>query len=953
LVVAGNGPSLFGKNWLQKIRLDWNTLIYKISTNSSDSHQNLHGVLLKHSEVFNEGLGLVKDYPADIHVNEDATPKFHKARAVPYALRDKVNADLDRLQQEGIIEPVKYSKWAAPIVPVIKPNGSLRICGDYKTTVNAASKQDKYPLPRIEDIFSRLEGGTTFSKLDLSSAFQQIPLNKDSRKYTTINTSKGLFQYTRLPFGICSAPSIFQRVMDSLLNGLPGVAVYIDDILVTGKTEDDHLQNLDRVLSYLANAGFRLNRSKCTFLLPDIQYLGHIISAEGIRPCMEKIQALQEAPTPTNIQQLRSFLGAVNYYRKFIPNLSSLLTPLNEQLQKDRQWSWENRQISAFKEAKQQLTSTRVLTHYDPKKPLLLSCDASPYGVGAVISHRLQDEGERPIAFASRTLNSAEKKYSQLDKEALSIIFGIKKFQQYLQGRHFTIISDHKPLQYLFGEGKPVPVLASTRIKRWALILSAHDYKIEHRPGRLHGNADVLSRLPLPETVKEADTPGEMVLLMDTLHSTPIDSQQIRRWTDRDPVMSKVRRLVQTGWKQTSTVEMKPYQERHLELSIQGSCVLWGDRVIIPTAGRVKILELLHDGHPGMTKMKQLARSVVWWPSITKDIEEKVKSCETCSIHQKSPPVAPMHPWEWPERPWTRLHIDYAGPFMDKMFLVIIDSHSKWLEVVPVSTANSTNTIMVLRNVFSQHGIPEVVVSDNGTAFTSSEFALFMAKNGIRHIRSAPYHPSTNGQAERAVQVFKNSMKKSGPGELQTKLARILFQYRTTPHSTTGRTPAELLMGRPLRTHLEMLKPDLRTRVENKQFSQKKSHDEKAKERSFELGNEVYVRTAGPNSTWVPGKIQTRRGSVQYEVILEDGRLIIKHVDHVQSRKPSVDLNPIPTSFPNPEYELIDNFPDPIPQSTPTEDTPLVESMPSTTNQPRRSNRVRRPPDRYGNPLHN
>ena len=221
---------------------------------------------------------------------------------------------------------------------------------------------------------------------------------------------------------------------------LPGVAVYIDDILITGKTEEDHLQKLDRVLNRLENAGLRLNRSKCTFLLPEIQYLGHVISAKGIRPSREKVRALQEAPMPTNVQQLRSFLGAVNYYRKFISNLSDLLTPLNELLQKNKRWTWGQKQVAAFEEAKRQLTSTRVLTHYDPNKPLLLSCDASSYGLGAVISHRLNNDDEKPIAFASRTLSSAEKKYSQLDKEALSIIYGVKKFQQYLQGRNFTII---------------------------------------------------------------------------------------------------------------------------------------------------------------------------------------------------------------------------------------------------------------------------------------------------------------------------------------------------------------------------------------------------------------------------------------------------------------------------------------------------------------------------------
>ena len=329
--------------------------------------------------------------------------------------------------------------------------------------------------------------------------------------------------------------------------------------------------------------------------------------------------------------------------------------------------------------------------------------------------------------------------------------------------------------------------------------------------------------------MKEASLPGETVLLMETLHSAPVDSKKIRFWTDHDPVMSKVRRLVLSGWKFSDDEKLQPYQKYHKELSVQDSCVLRGERVVIPEKGRNKTLEILHDGHPGITKMKLLARSVVWWPEIDSDIENKVKTCEMCALHQKSPPIAPLHPWEWPKTPWTRLHIDYAGPFIGKMFLVIVDAYSKWLEVMPVSSANSTQTVTALRQVFSTHGIPEVIVSDNGTPFTSFEFKTFTKSNGIRHLTSAPYHPSTNGLAERAVQTFKRAMKKSGSGELSTKLARFLFHYRTTPHSTTGQTPAELLMGRSLRTCLDLLRPNIRAKGENKQLLQKSSHDVRVK----------------------------------------------------------------------------------------------------------------------------
>ena len=313
-------------------------------------------ILDRHAAVFKDELGLVKDVAAKIHVDDAAQPRFYKPRTVPYALRAKVDQELERLERAGVIEPVLFSDWAAPIVPVLKRDGSVRVCGDYKVTVNRAAKLDTYPLPRIDALFASLAGGITFTKLDLAHAYEQILLDEGSKKFVVINKQKGLFRYNRLPFGVASAPAIFQRTIEGILQGIPHVCVYIDDILVTGKSEEEHLQTVDEVLSRLEAAGLRLKRNKCTVMLPSMEYLGHTISAEGLQPTTEEVCAIVEAPAPQNVSQLRSFLGLVNCYGKFLPNLSSTLAPLYRLLEKQAKWIWSAAQDLAFQVAKKQLT---------------------------------------------------------------------------------------------------------------------------------------------------------------------------------------------------------------------------------------------------------------------------------------------------------------------------------------------------------------------------------------------------------------------------------------------------------------------------------------------------------------------------------------------------------------------------------------------------------------------
>ena len=617
VVVAGDGPSLLGRDWLAKLKLDWSTIL------AVRAEKELQSVLDRYEMVFSPGLGLIRGVEARLHVDPNVQPRFLKAHSVPYALRSKVEEELNKLESEGVIVPVQHSEWAAPIVPVLKSNGMVRICGDFKLTANKATKTEVYPLPRIEDLFASLAGGKMFSKLDLSHAYLQLPLAKESQPFVTVNTHKGLYRYQQLPFGVASAPAIFQRTMESVLQGLTNVCVYLDDILVSGRSMQEHLVNLEEVLKRLEEAGLRLKKEKCSFLMQEVEYLGHRISKEGLQPTEAKVRAVAEAPEPQQVDELRSFLGLVNYYGKFLPSLASTAAPLYRLLQKKAHWVWGKDQSSAFEEVKKLLQSADLLVHFDPQKQLVLACDASPYGLGAVLSHVMEDGTEKPIAFASRTLAPPEKRYSQLDKEALAIIFGVKRFHQYLYGRHFIIHSDHEPLMFIFDESKTIPAMASARIQRWALTLSGYSYTIRYKAGKEHANADALSRLPLAEAPTEVPRPLETVFLMEHLAAFPVSAANIRSQTDRDPTLAKVRQFVTCGWPTlpVTSPEMQPFNQRREELSVEDGCLLRGSRVIVPPSLWGKVLDQLHDGHPGIGKMKALARQYVWWPGLDGDVE--------------------------------------------------------------------------------------------------------------------------------------------------------------------------------------------------------------------------------------------------------------------------------------------------------------------------------------------
>ena len=475
-----------------------------------------------------------------------------------------------------------HSVWAAPIVAVPKKDSKFRICGDYKVTVNKFLDVDQYPLPKPADLFATLSGGQVFTKLDLTRAYQQLLLDDSSQQYTTINTHQGLYRYTRLPFRIASAPAIFQKTMDVILQGIPHICCYIDDILITGVNQQEHLQNLEEVLRRLEWNNLRIKKSKCEYIKDSVEYLGHRVDSQGLHTLPSKVEAILKAPDPENLQQLRSFLGLLNYYGKFIPNLASIVYPLNQLLQKDTKWSWTPACAQAFMAAKQALNSTKVLAYYDPSLPITMAGYGSAYGIGSVISHVFPDGSEKPIAFASRTLSSSEKNYCQLEKKALSLVFGVKKFHQCLYGRKFTLITDHKPLLAILGPKKGIPPLAAARLQRWSILLSAYSYDIQFKSTSAHANADGLSRLPISDTTMPDQSVEVSLFNVTQINFLPVTAQQIDRLTKTDPKLSKVLQYTRQGWPSTVPDELKPYKQRADEITTEGDCLLWGIRVIIP-----------------------------------------------------------------------------------------------------------------------------------------------------------------------------------------------------------------------------------------------------------------------------------------------------------------------------------------------------------------------------------
>ena len=447
-------------------------------------------------------------------------------------------------------------------------------------------------------------------------------------------------------------------------------------------------------------------------------------------------------------------------------------------------------------------------------------------------------------------------------------------------------MTDHKPLTMIFGSKTGVPPIAAARLQRWALLLSAYSYNIIYKQGVNHSNVDGLSRLPLSEVKPSALEVQSTDFTVCQLNLLPVTSKELAAATRSDPELSRVLNFTLKGWPAVHTEEsmtLQPYWTRRGELTVECGCLLWGVSAVVPRKLQQQVLKELHDGHPGMVRMKNLARSYVWWPGLDSNIEELVKSCPQCQETKSAPPKAPLHPWVWPSKPWERIHVDFAGPFLGKMFFIVVDAHSKWPEVISMSTTTSLATVAELTRLFASYGIPQQLVSDNGPQFTSGEFKEFLRTNGVRHIQIAPYHPSSNGAAERFVRTFKEAMQKSKCTRvsIHDHLMHFLLSYRVTPHTTTGMAPCELFMGRKLRTTLDLLMPDLGSFVAKKQIQQKHSHDGKAILRQFVEGQRVLVRNYRAGPKWITAIVRQKSGPLSYIVQISPSISWRRHVDQM------------------------------------------------------------------------
>lgn len=913
---------------------------FNVSESLSESESVQLSVLLNNYKsvfAFNDNeLGSTSLIEHSIDVGE-TKPIFQRPYRIPYSQRELVENTIKELSDRGIIRP-SNSPYSSPLVLVPKKDGSLRLCVDFRR-VNEVTKKDVYPLPLIQDMLDALNGSKYYSVLDLCQGYHQVPVKESHKEITAFSFYGGHYEFNFMPFGLCNSAPTFQRLMDTLLSGLlyNSCLVYIDDIIVYSDNFADHLTRLEQVFKRFEESGLKLKAKKCFFAQEEVTFLGHCVNAKGISPDKEKVSAISNFPRPTNVSELRSFVGLISYYRKFIADFATKAAPFHQLLRKNIKFMWTDECERTFDFFKQALITFPILQYPDFKLSFILYTDACDTGLGVVLAQH-GPEGERTLAYASRSLKPNEKNYSVIEKEALAIVWAVKYFRQYIYGRKVTVVTDHNPLKWLMNIKD-----ASGRLARWSLLLQDYDLTIEHRAGRKHQNADSLSRLPPIASVKEHN---EDIL-------PKLSPNRLVEMQRKDPNLSLIINYLQNS-------ELPDQSSKARETVILASDYEIGNdkllyHLFVPGSHRRRknvrkqlavprclideILFACHDdvtaGHLGVYKMYNKIQDRFYWKGMYSDVEFWCKSCVDCATKKtpKNRPKAPLNPLPAVSGPFDRVAVDVLGPFpptynSNKYILVFSDYLTRWPEVVAVNSADAQTTAKAfVEEIVCRHSAPRVLLSDNGKNFRSKLMQEICKLMNTKKTFTTAYHPETDGLVERFNGTLTTmlSMYVSGhQRDWDTYLPYVMFAYRTSIHESTQETPFFLMHGRepvlPIEavmcpptlqyTSSDDYKSEMMTKLQeafnlvkdNLQSAaqkQKLSYDAKTEQKLYNVTDKVWIFTPSKKPGLSPKLTHNWHGPFEITKKLSDVTFVAKSCDdkntiqtvHINRLKPFTDPN--------------------------------------------------------------
>ena len=796
-------------------------------------------------------IGKIKNILIKLHIDTSVRAVAQPHRRVAHPFRELVEKQIHEHLQNDIIEPaVGPTPWINNVLFVKKPPpappGSYRLCIDMRQA-NKAIMRERHLIPTVDDLLAAVCDAKWFSVIDLNQAYHQLELHPESRYITTFSTHIGLFRYKRLFFGLNAAPKIFHNVLRSIISDLKGVLNCSDDILVWGRTKKEHDENLTALRKRLEEMNVTMNQKKDQIGLQEVDFHGMEWTDHGLEIDKKKVEAIQKFPEPTCETEVRSLLGMANYCARFIKGYSDMTAPLRQLTTKSRVgWNWSQQCQIAFETLKKALINVPSLAYFSNDRQTELVVDASPIGLGAILCQI----GERKvfiIAFASKALSATEQRYSQLEREALAIIWGCEHFQLYLLGSSFVVWTDHKPLVSLFNN--PAAKL-SLRLERWMLRKQAFDMKVVYLPGEWNA-ADYLSRHPVSkEKNAKLTLAGERYVnfitsgVIEAVKAPiPFSERQISEETKKDDELQQVIEALDSGkWYKLKQKLQCVYSHISTELSLTSSGILMrGQRVCVPKSLQEEIVKLAHEGHQGITRTKQLLRMYVWFPGMDKLAEMTVQQCIPCQVATKSKKRAPLQMTKLPERPWQKVSADFYTFPTAKELLVLIDNYSRFPIVEEVASTSHKQVIPKLENFISTFGIPEELTSDNGPPFNGKPFQEFCSEMGIVHRKVTPLWPEANGCVERFMKTLGKVIRTAAAERKPWQQAVVTFlrNYRATPHPATGRSPAEVLFNQQTRNKM----PDLRHSDELYKQRLKEYADSKRRvaEHELKVGDEVFL----------------------------------------------------------------------------------------------------------------